>query len=168
MLGLSCATWNHQSLSWHTGSLVVACVYQRLNPGPLHWECRVLATGPPGKSLFMKSWRHFLNVFQHLLLPSRKSRSFTSWSFEVTYFCFWEFIKFSLCPQCFTVSQYYIGLFLFMALDTQCVSLIWKLMSFNSIKNLITYLLIYFFQFSLFFLKKSYYLDFVPPKLVFF
>ena len=55
-----------------------------------------------------------------------------------------------------------------MALDTQCVSLIWKLMSFNSIKNLITYLLIYFFQFSLFFLKKSYYLDFVPPKLVFF
>ena len=22
-----------------------------LNPGPLHWECRVLATEPPGKSL---------------------------------------------------------------------------------------------------------------------
>ena len=47
-------------------------------------------------------------------------------------------------------------------------------MSFNSIKNLITkknlitYLLIYFFQFSLFSLRKSYYLDFVPPKLVFF
>ena len=61
-----------------------------------------------------------------------------------------------------------------MALDTQCVSLIWKLMSFNSIKNLITkknlitYLLIYFFQFSLFSLRKSYYLDFVPPKLVLF
>ena len=25
---------------------------QGLNPGPLHWEHRVLATGPPGKSLF--------------------------------------------------------------------------------------------------------------------
>ena len=24
---------------------------QRLNPGPLHWDYRVPATGPPGKSL---------------------------------------------------------------------------------------------------------------------
>ena len=24
---------------------------QGLNPGPLHWECRVLATGLPGRSL---------------------------------------------------------------------------------------------------------------------
>ena len=174
MLGLHCAPWTLQSLLWRAGSLVVAGIYQRLNPVPRNWECRVLATGPPGKSLFMKSWRHLFNAFQHLLLPSRKPRSFTSRSFDVTYFCFWEFVKVSLCPQCFTVSQYYIGLFLFMALDTQCVSLIWKLMSFNSIKNLITkknlitYLLIYFFQFSLFSLRKSYYLDFVPPKLVFF
>ena len=34
--------------------LVVACgiVFpdQGLNPGSLHWECKVLATGPPGKS----------------------------------------------------------------------------------------------------------------------
>ena len=26
---------------------------QGLNLGPLHWECRVLATGPPGKSLVL-------------------------------------------------------------------------------------------------------------------
>ena len=26
---------------------------QQLNPGPLHWELRVLAMGPPGKSLFL-------------------------------------------------------------------------------------------------------------------
>ena len=46
---------------WHAGSLVAArellaaaCGIQfpdqGSNPGPLHWECRVLATGPPGKS----------------------------------------------------------------------------------------------------------------------
>ena len=35
--------------------LVAACGIQfpaqGSNTGPLHWECRVLATGPPGKSL---------------------------------------------------------------------------------------------------------------------
>ena len=42
--------------SWlpHVGSLVVACgilfLHQVSNPGPLHWQCGVLATGPPGKS----------------------------------------------------------------------------------------------------------------------
>ena len=35
---------------WHTGSLVVTCD-QGSNLGPLHGECRVLATGPLGKSL---------------------------------------------------------------------------------------------------------------------
>ena len=39
----------------YMGSLVAACgiqfTNQGLNPGPLHWECRVLATGPPWKSL---------------------------------------------------------------------------------------------------------------------
>ena len=125
-----------------------------------HWTTREIP--------FYGILKVLLQFFQHLLLPLRKARSFTSWSFDVNYFCFWQFIKFSLCPQCFTVSQYYIGLFFFMALDTQCVSLIWTLMSFNSIKNLITYLLIYFFQFSLFSLRKSYYLDFIRPKLVFF
>ena len=41
----------------HLGSLVAACgIYfpnQGSNPGPLHWEHRVLATGPPGKSQFL-------------------------------------------------------------------------------------------------------------------
>ena len=35
--------------------LVAACglelPYHRLNPRPLHWDLRVLATEPPGKSL---------------------------------------------------------------------------------------------------------------------
>ena len=46
----------------HAGPLIAACELlvavcgiwfpgQGSNPGPLHWECRVLATGPPGKSL---------------------------------------------------------------------------------------------------------------------
>ena len=39
----------------HTGYLVVACRIQfsdqRSNLGPLYWESRVLATGPPGRSL---------------------------------------------------------------------------------------------------------------------
>ena len=39
----------------HTGCIVVACGIQfsdqGSNPGPLHWECGVLATRPPGKSL---------------------------------------------------------------------------------------------------------------------
>ena len=41
----------------HTGSLIVACGIwfpdQGLNLGPLHWECRVLATGSPGMSLLL-------------------------------------------------------------------------------------------------------------------
>ena len=31
---------------------------QGSNPGPLHWECEVIATGPPGKSC-----KHFLKEF---------------------------------------------------------------------------------------------------------
>ena len=46
MLGLSCK---------HTGSLAVAwgisVPWPGVEPGPLHWERGVLATGLPGKSL---------------------------------------------------------------------------------------------------------------------
>ena len=37
---------------WLHQVLVAACGFpdQGSNPGPLHWECRVFATGPPGKS----------------------------------------------------------------------------------------------------------------------
>ena len=31
---------------------------QGLNPGPLHYECGILATGPPGKSLHLKMYFH--------------------------------------------------------------------------------------------------------------
>ena len=40
---------------WYVNSLVVAWeiefLNQEWNPGSLHWECGVLVTGPPGKSL---------------------------------------------------------------------------------------------------------------------
>ena len=54
--GLSCSMWN---------LLVVACgIYvpdQSSNLGSLHWECGVLATGPPGKSPSQtSSWLLFL------------------------------------------------------------------------------------------------------------
>ena len=40
-----------QSLSCSMRELVLRPQDQRLNLGPLPWECDVLATGPPGKSL---------------------------------------------------------------------------------------------------------------------
>ena len=55
--------WKNQTRPTSTWVLVVACKIflvvacgihfpdQRSNPGPLHWEPRVLANGPPGKSL---------------------------------------------------------------------------------------------------------------------
>ena len=53
-LGLSCGSWAPQL--WHVNSqLRHACGIQfpgqGSNPGPLHWEHRVLTTVPPGKSL---------------------------------------------------------------------------------------------------------------------
>jgi len=45
--------------------LVVSCGVQfpdqGLNPGPLHEECGILATGPPGKSLHFKICIHRRN-----------------------------------------------------------------------------------------------------------
>ena len=60
--GLSCGT--QDLLVVASGLLVVACMWivvpnQGSNPGPLHWEHRVLPTGPPGKSL--EGW--FLTKF---------------------------------------------------------------------------------------------------------
>ena len=58
--GLSCSTGDLQSSLWHVGSLVVpwkphssgvrGLVFRSENPSPLHWEHRILATGPPRKS----------------------------------------------------------------------------------------------------------------------
>ena len=61
-MGLSCSTWNLQSLLQHAGSLGIYFPYQGLNPGPLHWEHGVLATEPPGKS------QQFLLSYQEVLL----------------------------------------------------------------------------------------------------
>ena len=56
---LSCSTQNRQFSLWCVGSIVAACGIQfpdqGSNPGPLHWECEVLAAGPSGKS----HWRGF-------------------------------------------------------------------------------------------------------------
>ena len=55
VLGLSCSMRDLPSLLWHSRCLAVARGIQfpdhGLNPGPLHWERRVLATEPPEKSL---------------------------------------------------------------------------------------------------------------------
>ena len=57
-LGLSCRIFHlrcdiQDRLVEAVELLVVACgiqsLNQGLNPGPLHWECGVLSTGPPGK-----------------------------------------------------------------------------------------------------------------------
>ena len=54
VLGFSCSTQDLWSSLLYAGSLVAACGIsfhnQGSNPGPLHAEHRVLATGPPGES----------------------------------------------------------------------------------------------------------------------
>ena len=61
MLKYLCIHLTELSQLQHAGSLVEACelliatcgiefLGQGSSPGPLHWECRVLVTGPPGKS----------------------------------------------------------------------------------------------------------------------
>lgn len=50
------------SLPWHVGS---SSLNQRLNPGPLHWELRSLATGPLGKSPEQTFWpTQYLNALK--------------------------------------------------------------------------------------------------------
>ena len=55
---------------------IVACRIQfpdqGSNPGPLNWECRVLATGPPGKSLsylFYTYYQQCIYVNTNLPIP---------------------------------------------------------------------------------------------------
>ena len=54
---------------WLSQVLVAACgiqfPYQGLSPGPLHWECRVLTTGPQTKSL---NHRFLINSLMDYLL----------------------------------------------------------------------------------------------------
>ena len=66
---------------WHARSLVAPCGIQfpdqGLNPGPLHWERRVLATGPPRKS------QHFLLYISinKLQIPPKQNKT-KIWSLE--------------------------------------------------------------------------------------
>ena len=74
VLGLSCHTQDLWSSLWHWSSLVAASrifssgvqtlncslwdlvPWWGLNPGLLHWECEVLATGPPRKPMIQGFW----------------------------------------------------------------------------------------------------------------
>ena len=78
----------------HAGSLLAACgIYfpdQGLNPGPLHWEHRVLTTGLPGKSqgaltfffliiyLFVYFWLRWVFIAVHGLSLVAESRGYSS------------------------------------------------------------------------------------------
>ena len=44
---------------WLCYILVAGCRNQGTKSSPRHWDCRVLATGPPGKSPFVRSLSHF-------------------------------------------------------------------------------------------------------------
>ena len=77
---------------WLCQVLVTACRItfpdQGLNPGSLHWKCRVLATGPPGKSqnLYNLSGYFSCIFFLHpllLLLLSLFPSSFLTSIFNV-------------------------------------------------------------------------------------
>ena len=59
--GLSCSIWTLSCGMW---DLVLR---PGIKPGPLHWECGVLATGPPGKSWSI----NFNQLFISLLCQMR-------------------------------------------------------------------------------------------------
>ena len=64
----------------HAGSLLVACgVYfpeWGSNPSPLHWQCGVLATGPPGKSHPSPSFfSNSLSLMNHFTLVTAPNMS---------------------------------------------------------------------------------------------
>ena len=58
--------------------LVVTCGIQFPDLGPQHWERGVLATGPPGKSLWLNS---FINLFL----------AYRIWGVDQSYFIFFQF-----------------------------------------------------------------------------
>ena len=81
--GLNCSMWDLQSSLQHTGmfsySMWDPFPWPGLEQGPLHYECRVLATGPPGKSqpgrflnASLSSFRFYCFLYQdtHLKVPT--------------------------------------------------------------------------------------------------
>ena len=80
VLGLSCSM--QDLFSCGMGTLSSACGIQfpdqALNPGPLHWERGVLATGPPGKSQDECSDRKRTNLVCSLFPPSEDTTRWPS------------------------------------------------------------------------------------------
>ena len=71
--GLNCGPQDLPSSLQPVGSLVASCGIlfpdPGSNPGPLHWDLKVLATGPLGKSSKVQSW---LSIFQKYNLKKQK------------------------------------------------------------------------------------------------
>ena len=63
-MGISSYFLFFDGAAWHMGGSLVS--RQGFNPCPLHWKCRVLTTGPPGKSLLLLQF--FILMFGILLL----------------------------------------------------------------------------------------------------
>ena len=72
---------------WHIGSLVAACGIQVpeqwSDPGPLHWEYRVLAAGPPWKPPAFASTSN-ISVFNSIMGLDRRALMY--------YFLIWSWI----------------------------------------------------------------------------
>ena len=68
MLGLSCSTWDLlltmacELLSCGLWDLVP---WPGIEPGPLHWECGILATGLPGKSHLYEFYERSISLVPH-------------------------------------------------------------------------------------------------------
>lgn len=58
--------------------------YQRLNPSPRQWRCRVLTTGPPGNSLQSFSYFLVFSLYSFSNVSSVSKFSNTSFSGSVT------------------------------------------------------------------------------------
>ena len=56
---------------------------QGLNPGPLHWEHGILATGPPGKSPLLKLKTEFKAFHRELPLAYKVMFKFLSMQYKV-------------------------------------------------------------------------------------
>ena len=84
------------STTWHTGS-------EFLNQGPtlraLQWKCRVLTTGPPGKSRCLPLLNHNFPHFccWHAVHPSKVPKSFHILLTSISFFSLWIPLTILLC-----------------------------------------------------------------------
>lgn len=69
-LGLICGMWDIFLDAWELSVVAYGLYFpdQRLNPGPLHWECRVTIVGPPGKyPILLLKMSYNIHLFGHNL-----------------------------------------------------------------------------------------------------